>query len=154
MSGSAFWSHDIGGFEDTATPDIYKRWIAFGLLSSHSRLHGNSSYRVPWVFDEESVDVLRYFVNLKCSLMPYIFRLACEAKDRGIPVMRSMVMEFTYDPACDYLDRQYMLGDSLLVAPIFSSDGSVTYYLPHGTWTHFMTGERPRGRWITEQHGY
>lgn len=155
MSGFAFWSHDIGGFEDTATPDIYKRWIAFGLLSSHSRLHGNSSYRVPWVFDEESVDVLRYFVNLKCSLMPYIFRLACEAKDRGIPVMRSMVMEFTYDPACDYLDRQYMLGDSLLVAPIFSSDGSVTYYLPHGTWTHFMTGERVEGgRWITEQHGY
>jgi len=155
LSGFAFWSHDISGFEDTATPDIYKRWIAFGLLSSHSRLHGSSSYRVPWMFDEESVDVLRYFVNLKCSLMPYIFRVACEARDTGIPVMRPMVLEFMDDPACDYLDRQYMLGDSLLVAPVFSPDGTVTYYLPEGTWTHFMTGERVEGgRWITERHGY
>ena len=101
----AFWSHDIGGFEDTATPDIYKRWIAFGLLSSHSRLHGSSSYRVPWMFDEESVDVLRYFVNLG-SLMSHIFGLACEARSTGIPVMRPMVMEFMDDPTCDYIDRR------------------------------------------------
>lgn len=155
MSGFAFWSHDIGGFEDTATADLYKRWIAFGLLSSHSRLHGNSSYRVPWMFDQEAIDVLRYFTNLKCSLMPYIYRLAVEAHDRGIPVMRPMVMEFTEDPACDYLDRQYMLGDSLLVAPIMRPDGMVTYYLPAGTWTHFVTGEKVEGgRWVTEQHGY
>lgn len=155
MSGFSFWSHDIGGFEDTATADMYKRWAAFGLLSSHSRLHGNSSYRVPWIFDDEAVDVLRYFANLKCSLMPYIYRLALEAHTRGIPVMRSMVMEFTDDPACDYLDRQYMLGDSLLVAPIMRPDGVVTYYLPSGTWTHFVTGEKVQGgRWITEQHGY
>lgn len=155
MSGFAFWSHDIGGFEDTATADLYKRWVAFGLLSSHSRLHGNSSYRVPWMFDEEAVDVLRYFVNLKCSLMPYIYRLACEAHTKGIPVMRPMIMEFEGDPTCDYLDRQYMLGDSLLVAPVFRPDGKVTYYLPHGTWTHFVTGEKVEGgRWVTEQHGY
>ena len=51
-SGFGFWSHDIGGFEQTASADVYKRWCAFGLLSSHSRLHGASSYRVPWLFDE------------------------------------------------------------------------------------------------------
>ena len=69
--------------------------------------------------------------------------------------MRPMVMEFTEDPACDYLDRQYMLGDSLLVAPIMRPDGMVTYYLPAGTWTHFVTGEKVEGgRWVTEQHGY
>src|SRR5690606_31946354 len=61
MSGFGFWSHDIGGFENTATPDLYKRWTAFGLLSSHSRLHGNISYRVPWLFDEEAVEVMRHF---------------------------------------------------------------------------------------------
>lgn len=155
MSGFAYWSHDISGFEDTATPDLYKRWVAFGLLSSHSRLHGSSSYRVPWGFDEESVDVLRYFVNLKCSLMPYIFALACEAHSKGTPLMRPMVMEFEDDPACDYLDRQYMLGEALLVAPVFSPDGTVSYYLPSGTWTNFITGERVEGgRWVTERHGY
>src|SRR5690606_34478666 len=85
LSGFGFWSHDIGGFEDTATPDLYKRWVAFGLLSSHSRLHGSKSYRVPWLFDEEAVDVLRYFTKLKCRLMPYIYKAACEAAERGIP---------------------------------------------------------------------
>ena len=66
LSGFGFWSHDISGFEKTATPDLYRRWSAFGLLSSHSRLHGNESYRVPWLFGEESTDVLRFFVQLKC----------------------------------------------------------------------------------------
>ena len=81
LSGFGFWSHDIGGFEQTAPADVYKRWCAFGLLSSHSRLHGSSSYRVPWLFDEEAVDVLRYFTKLKCRLMPYLFGAAREAHD-------------------------------------------------------------------------
>ena len=63
LSGFGFWSHDIGGFEGTAQPDLYKRWLAFGLLSSHSRLHGSTSYRVPWLFGEEAVDVCRYFAK-------------------------------------------------------------------------------------------
>ena len=77
LSGFGFWSHDIGGFEQTASADVYKRWCAFGLLSSHSRLHGSSSYRVPWFYDEEAVAVLRQFTRLKCQLMPYLFAAAC-----------------------------------------------------------------------------
>ena len=72
-SGFGFWSHDIGGFESTSTPDVYKRWAAFGLLSTHSRLHGSSSYRVPWNYDEEAVDVVRFFTKLKLSLIPYLY---------------------------------------------------------------------------------
>ena len=155
LSGFGFWSHDISGFERTASPDIYKRWAAFGLLSTHSRLHGNESYRVPWLFDEESVDVLRFFTKLKCRLMPYLFGSACEAAGEGLPVMRAMVLEFPDDPACDTLDRQYMLGDSLLVAPIFNPEGRAAYYLPEGCWTNFITGERAEGgRWRNELHGY
>ncbi|HBI73043.1 MAG TPA: alpha-xylosidase, partial [Lachnospiraceae bacterium] len=141
MSGFGYWSHDIGGFENTSTPDVYKRWCAFGLLSTHSRLHGSSSYRVPWAYDEEAVDVVRFFTRLKASLMPYLFRNAIETSKIGIPSMRSMVMEFTEDPVCAYLDRQYMLGDSLLVAPIFNEEGIAEYYLPEGKWTNYFTGE-------------
>ncbi|HBM80221.1 MAG TPA: alpha-xylosidase, partial [Clostridiaceae bacterium] len=94
LSGFGFWSHDIGGFESKSSADVYKRWVAFGLLSSHSRLHGSSSYRVPWLYDEEAVNVVRLFTKLKCSLMPYIFKNACEASKKGIPVMRAMVLEF------------------------------------------------------------
>jgi len=155
LSGFGFWSHDIGGFEQTAPASVYKRWCAFGLLSSHSRLHGSSSYRVPWLFDEEAVEVLRYFTRLKASLMPYLFEAAREAKETGIPMMRAMVMEFPDDPACTALDRQYMLGPSLLVAPVFAENGVVEYYVPAGTWTRLINGGQVQGPgWRREEHGY
>lgn len=154
-SGFGFWSHDIGGFESKSTPDVYKRWCAFGLLSTHSRLHGSSSYRVPWLYDEESVDVVRFFTRLKASLMPYLYRNAIETSRTGVPMMRSMALEFTQDRNCEYLATQYMLGDSLLVAPVFNEEGMAEYYLPEGTWTNFLTGEtRQGGRWYREKHGY
>ena len=155
LSGFGFWSHDIGGFEQTAPADVYKRWCAFGLLSSHSRLHGSSSYRVPWLFDEEAVDVLRHFTKLKCRLMPYLYGLACEAHTTGVPTLRAMLLEFPGDPACDTLDRQYMLGDALLVAPVLRHDNGVDYYLPDGRWTHFFTNEgRDGGRWQREAYDF
>ncbi|WP_217592666.1 alpha-xylosidase [Cohnella sp. GbtcB17] len=155
LSGFGFWSHDIGGFEQSATPDLYKRWVAFGLLSSHSRLHGSTSYRVPWLFDEEAVDVLRRFTKLKTSLMPYLFAQAAASSRIGLPMMRAMLLEFGEDPACDYLDRQFMLGDALLVSPIFNSDGESAYYLPKGKWTHFLSGEVVEGgSWHRETYDY
>ncbi|TDD70845.1 alpha-xylosidase [Actinomadura darangshiensis] len=155
MSGFGYWSHDIGGFEGTPDPGLFKRWIAFGLLSSHSRLHGSHSYRVPWLFDEESVEVLREFTHLKMRLMPYLAGAARQAYGEGLPMMRAMLVEFPDDPACTHLERQYMLGDDLLVAPVFSSDGEVSYYVPGGVWTHYLTGERVEGgRWVRERHGF
>ena len=155
MSGFGFWAHDIGGFENTSTADVYKRWVAFGLLSSHSRLHGSSSYRVPWVYDDEAVDVVRFFTRLKARLMPYLYKTAIETSVTGVPTMRSMVLEYTEDRTCHYVDKQYMLGDNLLVAPIFNDRSMAEYYLPKGTWTNFFTGEEKEGcGWFTEKHSY
>ena len=155
MSGFGFWAHDIGGFENTSTADVYKRWVAFGLLSSHSRLHGSSSYRVPWVYDDEAVDVVRFFTRLKARLMPYLYKTAVETSVTGVPTMRSMVLEYTEDRTCHYVDKQYMLGDNLLVAPIFNDQSMAEYYLPKGTWTNFFTGEEKEGcGWFTEKHSY
>ncbi|MFF7676863.1 alpha-xylosidase [Actinacidiphila glaucinigra] len=155
LSGFGFWSHDIGGFEGTPDPALFKRWVQFGLLSSHSRLHGSKSYRVPWEFGEEAVAVTRDFTRLKNRLMPYLFRAALQARDEGTPMMRAMVLEFPDDPACHHLDRQYMLGDDVLVAPVLSADGEVEYYVPAGTWTHLLTGERVEGPgWRRETHGF
>ena len=166
LSGFAFWSHDIGGFEGTPDPDVFKRWVAFGLLSSHSRLHGSESYRVPWTFDldpatgefDESatsaVAVTRRFARLKNRLMPYLFAAGREASEHGVPVMRPMQLEFPGDPAVEYLDRQYMLGADILVAPVFSADGAVRFYLPEGGWTSLLTGEHVSGGgWRSETHG-
>lgn len=155
LGGFGFWSHDISGFESTAPADIYKRWCQFGLLSSHSRLHGSSSYRVPWLFDEEACDILREFVNLKCRLMTYLYGQAVRSHKEGRPVLRPMFLDFPEDRACDTLDRQYMFGDSLLVAPIFKESGEVQYYLPEGTWYNLITGaEVTGGKWQKETHDY
>lgn len=155
MSGFGFWAHDIGGFEHTSTADVYKRWVAFGLLSSHSRLHGSSSYRVPWVYDDEAVDVVKFFTRLKARLMPYLYKTSIDTSKSGVPTMRSMVIEFTEDKTCHYVDKQYMLGDNLLVAPIFNDQSMAEYYLPKGTWTNFFTGEvKEGGCWINEKHSY
>jgi alpha-D-xyloside xylohydrolase len=87
--------------------------------------------------------------------MPYLYRAAVEAHERGIPMLRAMMFEFPDDPACDYLDLQYMLGDSLLVAPVFHGDGNVSYYLPEGKWTHLLDGRIVEGpRWMRETYGF
>ena len=154
-AGFGFWSHDIGGFEQTAPADVYKRWAQFGLLSSHSRFHGSTSYRVPWRFDEEACDVVRKFAKLKCSLMPYLYRQAVRTHEEGIPMMRPMFVEFPEDRACEPLDKQYMMGDSLLVAPIFKESGEVEYYLPEGKWFNILTNQVVEGgKWQKERHDY
>ena len=151
-SGFGFFSHDIGGFEQTAAADVYKRWCAFGLLSSHSRLHGSTSYRIPWAYEEDSPDdpenacaVLRFFTKLKGRLMPYLYTQAVKTHVTGIPMMRPMVMSFPEDPAVPTLDRQYLLGDSLLCAPVMNAEGTADVYLPAGIWTDILTGEQYEG---------
>lgn len=153
--GFCFWSHDIGGFEGTPDAGVFKRWTAFGLLSSHSRLHGNTSYRVPWLIDDEAVEVTRRFTELKMRLMPYLYSAGLESARCGTPVVRPMQFEFWEDPATEYLDRQYMLGGSLLVAPVFTASGEVEFYLPEGTWTHFLSGDVVVGpKWVKQTHGF
>ena len=155
LSGFGYWSHDIGGFEGNPDPAVFKRWLAFGLLSSHSRLHGNESVRVPWSIDEEAVDVTRSFVNLKKKLHPYLVKTMQEVTAKGLPMMRPMLLEFPEDPTAWFLDQQYMLGPDLLVAPVFTSSGKVTFYLPLGQWRNYFTDEViDGGRWLTEIHGF
>ncbi|KYG30552.1 alpha-xylosidase [Alkalihalobacillus trypoxylicola] len=155
LSGFGFWSHDIGGFEQNATPDLFKRWVAFGLLSSHSRLHGNQSYRVPWMYDEEAAEVTKFFSKLKNQLMPYLFTEAVASHTHGLPMMRAMILEFQKDMTCHYLDQQYMLGSHLLVAPIFNENHKGHFYLPEGSWTHLLTNEvLEGGKWYEEEYHY
>lgn len=159
MSGFGYWSHDIAGFEDQASPDLYKRWTQFGLLSSHSRYHGSTAYKVPWLYGDEAVDVALEFTELKLQLKPYLLKMAQETHETGVPMMRAMVLEFPDDPTCEDIDTQYMLGDDLLVAPVFREDGVARFYVPDdGTgqaWTNIITDTAYEpGKWYTEQYDY
>lgn len=149
-SGFGFFSHDMGGFEATAPADVYKRWCAFGLMSTHSRLHGSTSYRVPWVYDEEgdteACDVLRHYTVLKGKMMPYLWAQANKTHTVGVPMMRSMIIAFSDDTACKYLDQQYMLGDNLCIVPVMNEEGVAEFYVPDcGTWTDIQSGETYEG---------
>ncbi|KAL0572633.1 hypothetical protein V5O48_009336 [Marasmius crinis-equi] len=159
-SGFAFASHDIGGFEvrsftasatartDPNTkghppPEIYQRWVAFGLFSSHSRLHGSGTYRVPWQYGDDAVKSMAKLLDAKHRLMPYIYDLAIQATRNGHPLQRAMFLEFPEDRNTHHLDRQYMFGPSLLVAPVFGPQEEETeYYIPKGVWTYYWDQSR------------
>jgi alpha-D-xyloside xylohydrolase len=164
LAGYIFWASDIGGFEGTPPPALYKRWVQFGLLSSHSRLHGSSSFRVPWIYGEDCSDVLRDCVKRKISLTPYLLAEALNGHRSGTPLMRPMFVEFPEDLNTYPLDTQYMFGSNLLVAPVFSDEGTVTFYVPRTPneeegrkqWiSWFDHGKKYEGgRWYTETHGF
>ena len=153
MSGFGFWSHDIGGFEGSPDPAVFKRWVAFGLLSSHSRLHGSQSYRMPWRFDtgdeepgQSAVEVTRRFAELKAELMPYLYQAGLEAHETGVPLMRPMQLAFPHDRAVEYLDQQYLLGPDLLVAPVVDKGvGAREVRLPPGRWLDAWSGSEFEG---------
>lgn len=162
LSGFSFWSVDIGGFEGYPDPAIYKRWVQFGLLCSHSRLHGSNSYRVPWLIDDDDKSdqgcsaVLQKFTQLKCRLMPYLYSQAMESIKHGWPVsVRAMGLEFPDDRTAWLCDQQFMLGSSILVAPVFDESDEVEFYLPKGTWTSLWDDKTIKGpQWVTEKHAF
>jgi len=149
LSGFALWGHDIGGFWNPdglkpPPPDLYVRWAQFGLLSPVARFHGIRG-REPWYFGERAVRVVRRFARLRYRLLPYLWSLVQEAAATGLPLARPLFLAFPDDEPSWQVDWEYMLGPSLLVAPVFSPDGAVTLYLPPGTWHDWWTGERLQG---------
>lgn len=162
LCGFGYWSVDIGGFEGSPTPWIYKRWVAFGLLCSHSRLHGSNSYRVPWTVDNDDrspsgcTATLARWTALKMRLLPYLMSQAPVARANGLPLsVRATCIEFPDDPTSWMLDRQFFIGDHLLAAPVFEESGEVEFYLPCGRWTSFFTNQvRDGPGWFRERHGF
>ncbi len=141
LSGFTFWSHDAGGFVDKAPRDLYRRWMAFGVLTSHTRSHG-APPREPWEYDEALTEDFRRALNLRYSLMPYIYAQAQDSAAKGFPMLRTLFFEFPADETSWQIEDEYMFGSNLLVAPIFE-DGknSRKVYLPPGTWFDYQTGK-------------
>ena len=134
MSGGPFYAHDIGGFAiGNPEPELYIRWAQAGIMCSHTRFHGLGE-REPWVYGEEAEAIVRRWLAWRYQLIPYLQGCALEASQTGMPVMRSMVLAFPDDSIAWQFDQQYMLGGSLLVAPVVVPGGKARYYLPAGRW--------------------
>lgn len=154
-SGFAYWSHDMGGFEGKPDPAVFTRWFPFGMLSTHSRLHGSDSFRTPWTYGQAAVECAQRFIALKHRLVPYLWNCAKEAQSDGIPVMRHLALEFPDDLGSANVETQYCLGPNLLVAPVFSYSGQVNYYLPTAGWTSLLDGHRvEEPGWQREVHDF
>lgn len=158
MSAIMYWGFDMGGFYNTdhegyecmPSEEEYIRSCQFGFLSSLSRCHGKTP-REPWNYSKETQEIFNRYNEFRHKLAPYLYTTAFQSSYYSVPMMRSMVMQYPEDPNCQYLGLEYMLGDSLLVAPVFDQD-DFKVYLPEGTWTEFMTGESIiGGRWIKPQ---
>lgn len=147
LSGFTFWSHDAGGFVGKASEDLYLRWLAFSVLGSHARCHGMAP-KEPWEYGPDFMDKFRQVVEMRYRLMPYLWAQAHDSAARGLPVLRSLFVEFPEDPGSWQVDDEYLLGSSLLVAPLMhEGENSRQVYLPAGSWTDYQTGKTYDGGW-------
>jgi alpha-D-xyloside xylohydrolase len=137
----------VGGFVNKAPRDLYRRWLAWGVLTSHTRAHG-APPREPWEYDEALTEDFRRALGLKYSLMPYILAQSKDSSARGFPVLRALFFEYPNDPTSWTIDDEYMFGSDLLVAPLMESANARRVYLPPGDWIDYQTGRVYAGeRW-------
>ena len=144
LSGFTYWSHDAGGFVNRAPRDLYRRWLAWAVLTSHTRAHGVPP-REPWEYDQAFVEDYRRMVELKYSLMPYIYAQAKYSSEHGFPMLRTLFFEYPNDPTSWLIEDEYMFGSDLLVAPLIEEGDSRRVYLPPGSWIDYQTGKVYRG---------
>jgi alpha-D-xyloside xylohydrolase len=153
LSGFSFWSHDIGGFVKKTPANLYRRWMPFGMLTSHSRCHG-AGEKEPWTYDKKFMDEFRKSAELKYRLMPYVYAQAKECSDKGFPMVRALFLEFPGDATSWLIEDEYLFGHDLLVAPLMEDVNARNVYLPPGGWTDYQTGKTyVGGRWHRIQAG-
>jgi alpha-D-xyloside xylohydrolase len=147
LCGFSFWSHFIGGFPYATPEDLYRRWLAFGVLSSHSRCHGSPPTE-PWEYDGKFTGDFRRTVELRYRLMPYVYAQAAYACREGHPMLRTLFFEYPEDRTSWLVEDEYLFGTDILVAPLMEETRSRDVYLPPGLWSDYQGGETYEGaRW-------
>lgn len=152
LSGFSFWSHDMGGFVTASPEDIYRRWLPFGFLSSHTRAHGAPPTE-PWLISESFTEAFRDCAEMKYKLMPYVYAQAKDCSERGLPMVRALFVEFPQDKGAWYVEDEYMYGSQMLVAPLVESSSEREVYLPKGKWIDYQSGEVYEGGYQTIKAG-
>ena len=147
LGGIPFITGDITGYcgnidDYVEAAELYVRWMQFGLFTPLSRSHheGNTAVE-PWMFPPYAMEAAKKTIELKYTLLPYIYTCAREAYETGLPLMRAMFLEFPEDRECRRTDMQFMFGSSLLVAPVVEQGARTReVYLPKGRWIDWYDG--------------
>lgn len=148
LSGIPFTGPDVGGFSGGPTPELYIRWMQLGAVLPFFRVHSmaGSPDQEPWAFGPEVEAISREYLQLRYCLLPYLYTAAWQAASQGAPLARPMSFAFPGDAATYDLDDQFMLGDSLLAAPVLEPGAATReVYLPEGPWFDFWTGRGVEG---------
>ena len=130
----------MGGFVTASPEDIYRRWLPFGFLSSHTRAHGAPPTE-PWLISESFTDAFRASAEMKYKLMPYVYAQAKLSTEQGLPMVRALFVEFPHDAGAWLCEDEYMYGSQILVAPLMESVTKRTVYLPQGKWIDYQSGK-------------
>lgn len=148
MSGFSFWSNDMGGFVTKSPEKLYRRWVPYGFLTSHSRAHGVDTE--PWLYNEDFINYYRKCAEMKYQLMPYIVDQAKICVENGWPMQRALLLEYPNDPGAWTVEDEYMFGADMLVAPLVEDGKSRLVYLPQGNnWVDYQTGKTYTPGWHT-----
>lgn len=149
LSGVGYWSHCMGGFEHDADPELYIRWVQFGMFSPVAHVFGmdHPGYKEPWNYGEEALEIFKQYDLLRYSLLPYIYSQSYKMHETGVPLMRALVFEYQDDENVYEIGDQYLFGDNILVCPVTTKDAQTrVVYLPEGTWYDYWTGEKFEGK--------
>jgi alpha-D-xyloside xylohydrolase len=147
LSGFTFWSHDMGGFFGDKSEDVYHRWVPFGMLTSHTRSHGQPP-KEPWEFSPGFLADYRRAAEMKYRLMPYVYAQARDASERGLPMVRALFVEYPDDPGSWLVEDEYLFGADILVAPLLETGMTGRpVYLPPGKWIDYQTAKVYAGGW-------
>lgn len=143
LSGLAFTGYDIGGFVGNADEKLFARWISIGAFSPFFRGHSmiNSRDSEPWSYGERVEEISRNYMKLRYRLLPYLYSLFYEATQNGLPINRSLAIDFSFDNLVyDHrYHNQYLFGPAIMVAPVESNKELTKVYLPEGNWYEFFT---------------
>ena len=145
MSGFMFNGVDIGGFGGDSNKELLIRWLEANLfipfLRNHSTLHTKA--QEPYAYDEETLNIFKKFLKIRYEFIPYLYNLAQEMSFKGEPIVSPLFYHFEDDENTLEINDEYMVGDSLLVAPILDKDARRRMiYLPKGTWIDLFTGKK------------
>ena len=148
LSGFAFVGSDIGGFADSASAELYTRWLQAGVFYPFMRSHSEfgAPDKEPWAFGFQFEEVNRHAIELRYRLLPHIYNVMRQASETGLPAFRPLFLEFPEDDKLAARDDQFLFGADLLVAPVLrEGDTTRSVYLPKADWYDYWTGRHYLG---------
>ncbi|MCX6238022.1 MAG: DUF5110 domain-containing protein [Bacteroidia bacterium] len=149
LSGVPAWANCMGGFEQVADPELFVRWVQFGMFSPVAHLFGmeHPNYKEPWNYGAEAQAIFTKYDKLRYRLIPYLYSSCYESYKTGSPIIQALVFNYPNDVNTYNIDDQYFFGENMLVCPVTEKGAkSRTLYLPEGNWIDYWSGEKYTGR--------